>query len=342
MIYLDRKYLLLISPRLNRFSEKKTDLYNFRCPYCGDSQKSQIKARAYIYAKENDYYFRCHNCHAGTTFGKFLMYMDADNYKQYRLEKFVNPSWYEKPKDISELITGPKPMERYKRLVDIKLDSIAALPQEHYARTYVANRKIPKFFWNEIFFAEKYKDFLDETFPNHGKEDIPNDARIVLLYTTSDSTITHVTGRALALDNKIRYVTVKIIDSKKVFGLHHLSHNSQCYITEGQFDSMFLPNAVAAGDAHLLGVAEHLQELGFDDMILVFDNQPRNKDIVREMKIAVKSGHKVVMLPYDENAKDINEMIQWGMTQEEIKNLIDDNTHSGLNASVAFTMWRKC
>ena len=346
MIYIDRKFLLFLSPRLNRFTEKKTDLYNFRCPFCGDSKKSQIKSRAYIYARDNDYFFRCHNCHRSNQFGTFLRAMDGELYKQYRLEKFIAKGSTtirrEEEAIKPEALIGDKPSEKFKKASDIHAESIAALPPAHYARMYIENRKIPKQFWNEIFYVEKYKDFLDTTFPNHGKEDIPNDARIVLLYTSPDQTITHVTGRALALDNKIRYVSVKIVDTKKVYGIHRLKKDQPVYITEGQFDSMFLPNAVACGDANLWGMADYLDSLGYNDLILVFDNQPRNKDIVREVKKAVDDGYNVVMLPYDERAKDINEMVLSGITLEEIKSLIDVNTFSGLNASVAFTMWRKC
>ena len=51
----DIQYLLTLSPRLDRFKKKSNNLYNFRCPYCGDSQKKQSKARGFVYSMKNEY-----------------------------------------------------------------------------------------------------------------------------------------------------------------------------------------------------------------------------------------------------------------------------------------------
>ena len=71
-VVVDRKYLLLISPKLKLFSQRKTDLYNFRCPICGDSQKDKNKCRGYVFKRKDDYFFRCHNCGASHNFYNFL------------------------------------------------------------------------------------------------------------------------------------------------------------------------------------------------------------------------------------------------------------------------------
>jgi len=345
MIYIDRKYLLFISPRLDRFKEKKTDLFNFRCPFCGDSKKSKIKARAYIYRGGNDYFFRCHNCHVSTTFNSFLKHMDAQQYKAYCMENYVerdNKFVKHDTPNIKEMLTGPKPANRFKKIIDLDIPSINDLPKEHYARVYIENRRIPAFFWSEIFYTDYFKDFLDKNFPDHGKKDLPNDPRLILLYTTPDQTITTVAGRSLEPDNRIRYISVKVTDDKKVFGIHHLVPNQKVYITEGQFDSMFLPNAVASGDANLRGMAEYLKTLGHHNLVLVFDNQPRNKDVVREVGYAIEENRAVVLLPYDPNSKDINEMIRMGMSKKEVRDLIDSHTYQGLMSNMKFIEWRKC
>ena len=46
--FVDIKYIGLLSPNLSQFKKKKDGLYNFRCPYCGDSQKNKLKARGYL------------------------------------------------------------------------------------------------------------------------------------------------------------------------------------------------------------------------------------------------------------------------------------------------------
>ena len=71
-MYIEQKYLLLASSQLSQFKKKGDYLYNFRCPYCGDSQKSKLKARGFIFLKENKLIYKCHNCSKGASFQNLL------------------------------------------------------------------------------------------------------------------------------------------------------------------------------------------------------------------------------------------------------------------------------
>jgi transcription elongation factor Elf1 len=357
-VYIDRKFLGFVSSKLEQFKEKKTDLYNFRCPYCGDSKKNKLKARGYVYRKSNDYFFICHNCGKSTTFAKFLEHVDGTTYKQYILERYAaGETGYgtnAKKPDFEQLkgnayarlqstlnnsrgdSTQSQSLERTWRAYTHY--SVANLPEEHYARAYIKKRKIPEKYWDEILFIPKFRDFLDTEFPQHGKDEVPNDDRIVLFYTNEKGEITNVAGRALS-DTKIRYVTVKISDEKKVFGLHRLRKQERIYVLEGQFDSYFVENSIASGDSNLGGVAAVLPEL---DTVLVYDNEPRNKDIVKQIEKSIDKGHKVCLFPESVSGKDVNEMIQNGFTSDEIKSIIDNNTFSGLSAKLKFTHWKRC
>ena len=357
-IYIERKFLGFVSSKLEQFKQKNTDLYNFRCPYCGDSQKNKLKARGYVYRKSNDYFFICHNCGKSTTFAKFLEYIDGTTYKQYILERYSTGetgygSNIKKP-DFEQL-KGNAHARFQSSLNNSRGDSaeseklertwrafahynINNLPEEHYARAYIKNRKIPANFWNEILFVPKFKDFLDEEFPEHSKDEVPNDDRVVLLYTNEKGEITNIAGRALS-DTKIRYVTVKVSDEKKVFGLHRVQKENRIYIVEGQFDSFFLPNSVASGDSNLGGVAAIFPEL---DTVLVYDNEPRNRDIVKQIEKSIDKGYRVCLFPESVKGKDVNDMIQDGLTSEEITSIIDSNTVNGLEAKLKFTHWKRC
>ena len=357
-IYIDRKFLGFVSSKLEQFKQKQTDLYNFRCPYCGDSKKNKLKARGYVYRKSNDYFFICHNCGKSTTFAKFLEHVDGTTYKQYILERYATGQTgygtntkkpdFEQLKgnayarfqsSLNESRGDSTPVESVGKTTRAFAHySVANLPEEHYARAYIKNRKIPEDFWNEILFVPQFREFLDKEFPNHGKDEVPNDDRVVLLYTNERGEITNVAGRALS-DTKIRYVTVKVSDEKKVFGLHRVRKETRIYVVEGQFDSYFLPNCVASGDSNLGGVAAIFPEL---DVVLVYDNEPRNKDIVKQIEKSIDSGHNVCLFPEHTRGKDINEMIQNGLTSDEIKGIIDNNTFSGLKAKLTFTHWKRC
>ena len=142
-----------------------------------------------------------------------------------------------------------------------------------------------------------------------------------------------------------RFVTslLKIRDEKKIYGTHRLDPSTRVYVTEGQFDSLFLPNAVASGDANLIGLADYLKkEFGCQDVVLVYDNTPRNKEIVEQMEKAIEEGHQVVILPYDPHSKDINEMVKFGYNELYVKCLVEKYTFSGLTARLQLNQWRKC
>ena len=72
MDIIDSKYIGLISSRLQKFKRVKSNLYNFRCPICGDSQKHKNKARGYFYQIKTNTNFKCHNCGASLSFNNFL------------------------------------------------------------------------------------------------------------------------------------------------------------------------------------------------------------------------------------------------------------------------------
>ena len=88
MIYVDTKYISLVSGRLEKFSKKNENLFNFRCPYCGDSQKNRNRARGYFYRHKGSFIYKCHNCGVGRTLSNFLKDQDPDLYGEYVMEAY--------------------------------------------------------------------------------------------------------------------------------------------------------------------------------------------------------------------------------------------------------------
>ena len=88
MDLVDSKFIGLVSSRLLKFKRVKPNLYNFRCPICGDSQKQKNKARGYIYGIKQNVNYKCHNCGASMSFSNFLKQVDTVLQKQYVMEKF--------------------------------------------------------------------------------------------------------------------------------------------------------------------------------------------------------------------------------------------------------------
>lgn len=340
-IFIDRKYLKILSPKLNRFTQKKEDLFNFRCPFCGDSQKNKFKARGYVYRKKNDYYYKCQNCGVGHTMYNFINFLDSNLVKEYSLERYKEGETgnqnYPKPKTVKATeYKFEKPVFRKK--TQINLPKISELPLEHYAYQYCIGRKIPSDTYDKLYYANDFKTFIDEILPDHEKDLKSDDPRLIIPFYDEDGTLLAVQGRSLR-DSKIRYITIKLAeDSIKIFGLDKVKKEEKVYVTEGPIDSLFLTNAVATADANLLNAVNFIPK---DKLVLVFDNEPRNKDICQTMDKAIEQHFQICIWPEMIQEKDINDMILSGFTSEEICDIIDKNTFVNLRAKMEFIQWKK-
>ena len=333
-VFIDRTFLLRVSPKLQKFTTKKPDLYNFRCPLCGDSTKNKTKARGYVYRKKNDYFYRCHNCGASTSFYNFLEKVDSSLVKEYALERYKNGEDgnqnYPKPEfeEVKE-----KPI--FKKKLD--LPSIADLPDEHYAKVYVHNRKIPESKYSNLYYAEDFKKFVESL--NIEKDGLKDeDPRLVIPFYDEEKNLVAFQGRALG-ESKLRYITVKLNeDNHKIFGLDNINKEEYVYVVEGPIDSMFLENAIATADSNLTSAAKHIDK---SKVVLVYDNEPRNKELHKQMDKAIEEHYNVVIWPEMIEEKDVNDMILAGFSPEEIQDIISKNTFVNLRAKMEFVNWKK-
>jgi len=334
-VFIDRSFLLRMSPKLGRFSKKKDDLYNFRCPLCGDSQKNKLKARGFVYRKQNDYFFMCHNCGASTTFYNFLKQVDESLLKEYQLERYKNGETgnnnYPKPEFEEYKTETPK----FKKALE--LPTIDSLPEAHFAKNYVSQRRIPETFYSQLYFAEDFAAFIQSL--GIEKENLhKDDKRLVIPFYDKDKNLIAIQGRALG-ESKLRYITLKLHDdNKKVYGLDRANTESMVYVTEGPIDSMFLENAVATADSNLESITDCVDK---SKVVLVFDNEPRNKEIVAKINSAIDNHFNVVIWPEFIDSKDINEMVLDGFSPDEIQDIISKNTFVNLRARMEFVNWKK-
>lgn len=102
---------------------------------------------------------------------------------------------------------------------------------------------------------------------------------------------------------------------------------------------MFIPNCIAVtGSSFNTPVIESLK----DSSTVVYDNEPRSKELTKLIEKTIEQGYNVCLWPDFVHEKDINEMILAGKTSEEILNIIDSNTFNGVEAMLKFSQWRKC
>ena len=332
-VFIDRTFLLRVSPKLQKFTQKKENLYNFRCPLCGDSQKNKSKSRGYIYEKKNNYFYMCHNCGASTSFYNFLDKVDPTLCKEYSLERYKNGSANNSPQPSFEEFKTPTP--KFKKA--ISLPSIESLPDAHFAKSYVQARQIPEAFHSDLYYAEDFKKFVESL--NIEKDGLKeDDPRLVIPFYDEDKNLVAFQGRALG-ESKLRYITVKTDkDNTKVFGLDRINKEETIYVVEGPIDSMFLENAVATADSNLMAASKIFDK---SKIVLVYDNEPRNKQIVSNMRKTIDMGYKVCIWPDNVKEKDINEMVLAGTSPAAIQHIIDNNTHEGLMATMKLNQWSK-
>jgi DNA primase len=334
-VFIDRSFLLQVSPKLQRFTKKKDDLYNFRCPLCGDSQKNKLKSRGYVYRKKNDYFYMCHNCGISTTFYNFLKEVDPNLLKEYQLERYKNGETgnnnYPKP-DFKEFKTEKPTFKQ-----SINLPSIDSLPEAHFAKMYVQSRRIPETFYSQLYYAEDFAAFIQSL--GIEKEGLhKNDQRLVIPFYDKQKNLIAIQGRALG-ESKLRYITIKLHeDNHKFFGLDRIDEDKMIYVVEGPIDSMFIDNAVATADSNLESVTSIYDKT---KVTLVFDNEPRNKEIVKKIDEAIEKHYNVVIWPEMIDSKDINDMVLEGFSPDEIQDIISKHTFVNLRAKAEFINWKK-
>ena len=323
MDIIDSKYIGLVSSRLEKFKRVKADLYNFRCPICGDSKKHKNKARGYLYQVKTNTNFKCHNCGASLSFNNFLKQIDTPLHKQYVMEKFKEGFAGGKNFVVEE------PKFEFKKPVFKKKLDLPRADEVPIAKEYLEKRKLDP---SKFHFAYKFKEWTNtqkQTFDTIGRDE----SRIIIPMYDEDKILIGFQGRSLG-PNSVKYITVMIKeDAPKIYGLDQIDNEKPIYIIEGPFDATLVQNAVA-----MCGSDLDIRSFGWSDYIYVYDNEPRNREIVNRIAKTIDRGDKVVIWPTSVEEKDINDMVLGG---QNIMSVLESNTYSGLQAKVKFNNWKK-
>ncbi len=318
----------MVSPRLTLFTKKKSDLFNFRCPYCGDSQKRKNKARGYLFKIKNDFVYKCHNCGLGRTLSNFLKDQDSFLYDQYIMEKFKEGS-------TGKGTVTPTPKFDFKppnfHKGDVDLEKISDLNTEHPAREYLEKRGIKDL--DYFYYCPKFKAWTNQqkkTFDTL-RQDSP---RIIIPFRDKDGRLFGYQGRSLAPTAKMRYITIMLDEDKpKIFGQDRINDEEPVYIVEGPFDSTFIKNSVA-----MAGSDVDPRTFGWSNYIWVYDNEPRNREIINRISKSVDRGDKVIIWPNNIQQKDINDMHLAG---HDVQTVVQSNVYQGLEANLRLNNWKK-
>ena len=280
--------------------------------------------------------FKCHNCDVGAGLGKVIDLVDPSLAKAYRLESYKDRVSANTESDTFLIPREEVVVEKPKIILDDMLTRLDKLPLHHRAVEYVKSRKIPKERWEDLYYARDFK-VLEALNPAYEGR-LASDERLVIPFRREDGLLTGVTGRAMG-NSSLRYATIRITDDPLVYGLERIKRGKNIYVTEGPIDSMFLDNAIAAGGTDF---SRALYNIGDENAVLIFDNQPRNKQVVKRVETFAQRGYAMVVWNSNWTYKDINDAILSGCSVSEVEYILNKSTFKGLALKLAIRDWKKC
>lgn len=333
--YIDKKFINIISSKLEKFAWKKETLANCRCPICGDSQKHKNKARGFFFQKGNDFFFKCHNCAFSSNLYNFLEQVAPSLCKEYALERWKNgengKSNYKKPKIVFE-----KPV--FKKTELNNCVTVESLDDSHPCKQYVLSRKIPNEAFNVLYYTDDFASVAKSIDPD--KTELLKESRLVIPVYNEDGDLIGVQGRYIGNNPKaIRYITIKNKNATRLwYGLNRVN-DEPVYVVEGPIDSLFLPNGVATlGMDSTLSLPNTISD---KKVVFVIDNEPRNYNVVEILQELIQKKFNVVIWPNTIKEKDVNDMVLSGKTTQQIVDIINKHTYNGLQAQLKLNEWKK-
>ena len=321
MDLIDSKYIGLVSARLDKFKRVKDNLYNFRCPLCGDSQKHKNKARGYLYQVKTNTNYKCHNCGASMSLNNFIKKLDGVLHGKYTMEKF-------KSGFTGKNFPAEEPKFEFEKPVfETKID-LPLCSEVNLARTYLESRALdPTLFY----YAEKFCEFVNKYKPTFSSN-VKEESRVVIpLYYKKE--LIGFQGRSLG-PSSVKYITTIINDEgPKIYGLDNIRGDAPVFVTEGPFDSTFIRNSIA-----MCGADGDVGKWGVSTPVWVYDNEPRSKEITSRISSTIAEGGSVVIWPTSIKEKDINDMFLAG---HDVQSIVESNIYKGLEANLKFTTWKR-
>ena len=323
MDFVDVRFINLISSRLPKFKRVKPDLYNFRCPICGDSEKTKNKARGYLYRIKTNTNYKCHNCGISLSFNNFLKQVDPSLHKEYTLEKFKEGHTGKNFVAKEPKFEFEKP--KFKKKLKIGLPKASS---NQDAKKYLEDRKLDP---DKFYYTDKFKEWTNSKV--HTFDDLTYDEPRIIIPLIYEDKFVGYQGRSLG-PSKVKYITVMLDDdAPKIYGLDKVGRDAPVFVTEGPFDSTFIRNSIA-----MCGADADVDRWGISNPVYIYDNEPRNREIVNRISKTIDRGYQVVIWPDHINVKDINDMVMSGL---DVQNLVESNIYSGLQAKLKFTNWKK-
>ena len=343
--YIDEKYIRMMSGYLDRFRDVGNGTYNVRCRICGDSAKSEFKARGYFYQTESgNWKYKCHNCAINMSVKNFIKQIIPHLYEEYCFEMFGNKDEIKKTKKVNIEDLKKHSKINYEELsisnkVLSSLIKICDLADNSEGYKYLLERSIPLDRMNQLFYTDNLKDVVKHI-PSYDITRVPEIRGIIIPYYKYDNNVAILKCfqiRNIDPSSSMRYLTYDLYNKPlHIYNLENIKKDRPVYVFEGAFDSMFCFNACAASGSSIFQKLAEIKKIN-NNVIVVFDNDYKiNKDIKKLLIEVINHGYSVVL--FDENMngyKDINQYAQAGnKSKKEITEYLQKCTYSNLSATL--------
>ena len=344
MLWLEKKYLSMVVSSLDMAKWKGDTTLNHRCPYCGDSSKNTFKARGYHFVVDQSYVYKCHNCGKATSTINFLKDHFSMIHKEYMKEWLKEKGIRKRPQRMpssNDFKFTPRTDILNKSDI-MTVDNLKFLMKPcnevAEAREYLQKRMIPESTYKDLWFTTS-PQILSILSPKYKDRVLGNDPRIILPFYSEDGELIGLSGRATN-DSPLRYMTMRFRDDLPlIFNLNNVDKTKTIYVTEGPIDSLFLPNSIAVAGSDFKKIDNDLKETA----VLIYDNEPRNYEILKKLEEVIDLGYSVCIWNDKrlDGLKDINDMVENGLTVDEVIDIINKCTFQGLSAKTKFMEYKK-
>ena len=339
-MWLEQKYIGMLSNRLDRFKRINRNTFNFRCPICGDSHKNKSKARGFIFAKDNGgFLYHCHNCNITLDLDALIKQLDPSLYSEFVKERLMdkyNGQIQEREKSAGEIFADKMKKPNFIRFSSLlNLKKISQLEWNHPAKQYIEARKIPTKSHSKLFYAPKFKQWVNTILPNKFSSVDQDEPRLIIPFIDENKNLIGVQGRSFDPTCDLRYITIMLDDKHpKIFNLDDCDRTKTHYIFEGPIDSMFVQNSIAMAGGSI--------DWNFvnENSVFVYDNEPRSVETIKKISKVIDKNYKVVIFPEYISEKDINDMIL-RHKNIDIQSMLRQNISSGLESKILLTAWKR-
>lgn len=311
-----------------------------KCPICGDSRTNLSKKRGNFYINDDTYIlYKCFNCSYTGNMKSFLS--DTNNlellekYNKLIIKEYLkyNKEFFISSNENKVKKTFKKNLNKQDNIFIMNDDNIylkgtqclIELPDNHPANLYVKNRKIPKDKIKEIYYTDNFQDLViklkikDKNNIERYKYEGIKDKRIIFVLRDFSNKIIGLTGASIT-KNKIKYIHYKLEDSTDIpliYGLNKIRKDKPLTIVEGILDSFYIDNCIASLTVINSNVIEYFENIGFNDIIIIPDNDVYyNNEVFKITKKVLKQYDiKIKLFDFKSIAevkknKDINDMIK--------------------------------